>query len=184
MALAAAIGALVVAAEFSGTLIHRTTSMSHRIAALNALTRRFRREIASRERELSRAQKGALAGERLRRILLAPDLQTVKLEPGDTARGASGILAISRSENAAVLEATGLAPSAGDSVYRLWWIGRKGAAAASGTEFTAAADGKAMAEAKLPAAVAMPRSIEVTVEPKAGADRPSGPVALKGRLGP
>jgi hypothetical protein len=174
----------VVAGEFSATLIHRTSSMSHRVAALNALTRRLRREIASRERELSRAQKRALAAERFRRILFAPDLQTVKLEPGDTARGASGTLAISRSESAAVLEASGLAPSAGDSVYRLWWIGRKGAAAVSGAEFTVTADGKAIAEAKLPAAAVTPRSIEVTLEPKAGADRPSGPVALKGRIAP
>jgi hypothetical protein len=175
MTAAAALGAMIIAAEFSGTLVSRTKTLRGKIASLNSSLRHLRHQMTSTERELTRARSGASAGEQFKRILFAPDLRRVKMGSPDGA--ASAEVVMSESEGAAILRANGLTPSGEVSIYRLWWLPRKGTALLA-AEFTVGADGTATVNAALPPKPTAPPYAVVTLEPLAQTGKPSGSVAM------
>ncbi len=177
MATALAVAALIVSAEFSATLVHRTSHLNHRIASLNTAVHQLRRQLNFAEKKTLNAEQKAKIDESLKRVLAAHDLRTIKLA-APRARGKSDIpsvatatVASSASENASFLQAGGLGAAPANHVYAVWWLGRHGHLTLA-SEFRPESDGKAT----VPMGVA-PKSIEavmVTLEPVSG-DPPSVP---------
>jgi hypothetical protein len=145
MGFAFAVGAVIVAAEFSSILVHRTHSMGRRISRLNSETRRLKTRAGAADQKLAAMREAVAADMALKRILTAPDVRLIKLAPSGPApatAGASAVIAISDASKSAMLQTGGLAPSPKGRVYRLWWILRHGAPVAAG-QFRAAAGGEA-----------------------------------------
>ncbi len=158
MGFALAVGALIVAAEFSSVLIHRTHFTSRRITRLNAETRRLKGRLGAADQRLAAMRAGAATDMALKRILAAPDLRLVRLSPPPAAKSSrsaaqnaqpasptaatSAVIAISDASKSAVLQTAGLAPPPEGRVYRLWWILRRGAPVAAG-QFRPSAGGAA-----------------------------------------
>jgi Anti-sigma-K factor rskA, C-terminal len=168
-----ALGALIVAAEFSSTLIHRTHSMTRRIARLNAETKRLKSRVSAADQKLAAMRAAAADDAALKRILVAPDLRLIKLTPSGPAPGAAGasaVIAISDASKSAILQTSGLAPSPDGRVYRLWWLPRRGAPVAAG-QFPAAAGGAATVSVAPP-----PKGAVAAVIFAQEASAPSAPV--------
>lgn len=190
MAAALAVGALIVSAEFSATLVHRTSHLNHRIATLNRSVHQLKRRLTFEEKKKLSAEQTAKADEILKRVLAAHDVQTIKLtKPHDrhlrpVAPQADGVvaaamLATSASADAAVLQVGGLPALQEHRSYAIWWVSRRGHRTFAG-EFEVDRDGKAT----VPLATA-PRSlagVEVTSEPDSERilEEPSGAIALRG----
>ena len=180
MGLALAVGALIVSAEFSATLAHRTSYLNRRIASLNNAVHQLRRRLSFAERKSQTAEQNAQADDLLKRVLAAHDLRTIKLAaPGspraagqpDTPRPAAATLASSATEGASVLQVGGLDAEPEHHVYAVWWVGKRGHQALAGL-FHVAADGKATVPlAPAPSSIA---SVLVTIEPESG-DPPAAP---------
>jgi hypothetical protein len=165
MGFALAIAAVIVAAEFSAALIHRTHWMSRRIAHLKVESRHLKSRIGVAEQKLAAMRAAGARAGALKRILTAPDLRLVRLsppaaakpppstaghaEPATPAAPASAVIAISDAQKLAVLQTDGLAPSPEGRVYRVWWMPRRGAAIAAG-QFRAGAGGDATVTIALP----------------------------------
>jgi anti-sigma-K factor RskA len=181
MALALAVGALIVSAEFSATLAHRTSYLNRRIASLNSAVHHLRQRVSSEERKSQAAEEKTKADELLKRILAAHDLQTIKLmaagpplapnhpnAPGP----AAATLASSESEGASILQVGGLDAAPQNHRYSVWWVGKHGHwEFASG--FQVEPDGKATVPLK--AAPKSMASVLVTVEQDTG-DPPAAPM--------
>ncbi len=186
MAFAAALAALIVLAEFSEILTHRITHYEHRISAMNETVQQLRRRVSSAERRTVTAVERASADETLKRVVSASDLRTIKLNNAGTLKvddkaPPSGTLAISNSQNAAVLQIAGVAVAAKGNVYRVWWQ-EKHRPEALAAEFIPDADGKATVPMQLP-----PRNasvVMVTCEPGTDIAKPSGMPILKGKIAP
>ncbi len=189
MAVALALATSIVLVEFSELLTHRTVHYAHRVAALNAAVQDLKRRVISVERRNANVIERDSADEVLKRVVAASDLRTIKLAgppaakpPGKndgTAQSASGTLAISSHQAAAVLQVVGLETGAQGTIYRVWWQEKRPTLA---TEFRPAADGKATVPMQLP-----PRSasmVLITCEAGTNGATPSGPVVLKGRISP
>jgi hypothetical protein len=181
MALALAVGALIVSAEFSATLVHRTSHLNHRIASLNNAVHLLRRRLTSAEKKSLADEQKTKADELLKRVLAAHDLRTFKLGSSmpsrvpnrpDSPRAATATLASSASEGASLLQAGGLAAAPEHHVYAVWWVGKRGHWALAGL-FQAEADGKATVP--LAAAPKSMASVLVTLEPDTG-DPPTSPM--------
>jgi hypothetical protein len=179
MGFALAIGAVIVAAEFSSALIRRTHWMARRITHLSAENRHLKSRIGIADQKLTTTREALANDAALKRILTAPDLRVIKLSAAGsvtTAPGASAIIAISDTGKSAMLQATGLAPSPEGHVYRLWWILRRGAPVSAG-RFRAAASGSAtVAIAPAPKGVA---SAAITQEDASATGPPAGAPILR-----
>jgi Anti-sigma-K factor rskA, C-terminal len=193
MGVSLALAATIVAAEFSSTLIHRTRTMSHRIATLNAESGRLKRRLTVAERRLIAMRAAAVKDETLKRVLTADDVQIIRLvAPGAAAKGATpavtqpassapariaaATLVVSRSANSAVLQATGLEPSRQDQEYRMWWLIPHGRQVAAG-QFRVGSDG--MATVPIAIAPKGAAAMTVTVESAGDIAKPAGTVVLK-----
>jgi hypothetical protein len=192
MSIAIALASLIVTAELTRALAHRTNYVNRRVAALNALVRTLRRQSAATEKKLGSEREHASVGEVFEKILFAPDLRTIKLtapnekedkaKPGvqsDDVHGASGRLAMSESAGGAMLEASGLQPTENFKVYRIWWIPKRGVPVWAG-DFLVGDDGLATVPVDLPPARLKEPSITVTLEDETYGEAPAGPVALRG----
>jgi len=140
VSIALAVASLIVTAELSRALAHRTNYVNRRVASLNAVVRSLRSQNATAQKKLGSEREHASVGEVFEKILFAPDLRTIKLIApnekeekekagiqSDGAHGASGRLAMSESAGGAMLEASGLKPSENFKVYRIWWMPKRGA---------------------------------------------------------
>jgi hypothetical protein len=188
MAVAIALAALIVLAEFSQLLTHRTSHYARRMAALNQTIQQLRRRISSAERRSAAVAERNSAAELLRRVVSASDLRTVKLvdptgaRKGDKAMdGASGTLAISNSQGAAVLEVTGVSPVAKGGVYRVWWQ-EKHRPDTLAAEFVPDQEGKATVPMQPPPRTAS--MVMITCEPGTDGTKPTRLAVLKGRIPP
>jgi hypothetical protein len=196
MGVSLALAATIVAAEFSSTLIHRTQTMSRRIASLNSETGRLKRRLIVIERRLAVTREAAAKDETLKRVLTAEDVRLIRLSPtGGAAKspapaatqppapGPAGIaaatLALSRSANSAVLQASGLEPSRQGQDYRMWWMIARAQPVAAG-QFRVGSDGMAT----VPIALAPKGAIAmtVTVEDAGDVAKPAGAVVLKASM--
>ncbi len=182
MALAVSIATSVVTIEMSQSLARRTNYLNRRVAALNATVRTLKKQTTVVQRKLGSERERATVGETFEKILFAPDLRTIKLAPPDKS-AAAGILAMSESANAAMLEASGLTPSGDSEVYRIWWVPKRGAAVWA-ADFLVGEDGTATVPVDLPRPRQRAPTIEITLQDEAYADDPWGPVALRGHLAP
>lgn len=151
MALALAVGALIVSAEFSATLMHRTSYLNRRIASLNKSVHHLRQRVSSEERKSQAAEEKTKADELLKRVLAAHDLRTIKLtaaapplEPNhpNSPTAAAATLASSESEGASILQVGGLGAEPRNHQYAIWWVGKRGHWALAGL-FQVEPDGKA-----------------------------------------
>jgi len=182
MAIAIAIASLIVTIEISKALSRRTYYLNRRVAALNTTVRTLKKQTTVVQRKLGSERERATVGETFEKILFAPDLRTLKLSP-PTKSSASGILAMSESANAAMLEASGLAPSGDSEVYRIWWVPKHGAAVWA-ADFLVGDDRSATVPVDLPPRGQRAPTIEITLQDEAYAEDPWGPVALRGHLAP
>src|SRR5262249_61487912 len=125
MGLAVALAALIVLAEFSRVLSHRTTNYLRHLHAMNQTVQQLRRRIVSVERRSVTAAERASADETLKRIVAAPDLRTIKLTSAERVKEAgarvqlpSGTLAMSAVQRAAGLQIPGTRVAATGPTHR------------------------------------------------------------------
>lgn len=187
MGFAATLAALIVLAEFSRVLSHRTTHYLRHLHAMNETVQQLKHRIVSAERRNATVAERVSTDEALKRIVAAPDLETIKLSDPDATKPASapmqapsGTLAISSGQRAAILQVAGLTPAAKGTVYRVWWEEKHKPGTTLAAEFIPDSDGKATVPMPLPPQDA----VTVTVTREAGTDapRPSGATVLKGRI--
>ncbi len=187
MAVALAVGALIVSAEFSAVLVHRTSYLNRRIASLNTAVHHLRARVSSEERRSRAAEEKTKADELLKRVLAAHDLRTIKLKTAappmlpnhpNTPTPATATLASSESEGASILQVGGLGAEPRNHLYAVWWVGKRGHLALAG-QFHVEPDGKATVPLR-PAPKSM-ASVLVTVEPDTGdpPSAPTGPTVLR-----
>ena len=188
MGLAVALAALIVLAEFSRVLSHRTTNYLRHLRAMNQTVQQLKRRIVSVERRSATAAERASADEVLKRIVAAPDLRTIKLTGAERAKEAnprvqlpSGTLAMSAAQRAAILQVAGISSAAKGTVYRVWWE-EKHKPETLAAEFIPDSDGKATVPMPLPPQEAS--TVTVTREVGTDAPKPSGATVLKGRITP
>src|SRR5262249_8069342 len=188
MGLAVALAALIVLAEFSRVLSHRTTNYLRHLHAMNQTVQQLRRRIVSVERRSVTAAERASADETLKRIVAAPDLRTIKLTSAERVKEAgarvqlpSGTLARKAVQRAAVLQVAGIGGAAKGTVYRVWWEEKRKPETLA-AEFIPDSDGKATVPMPMPPQEAW----AVTIRREVGTDapRPSGATVLKGRITP
>src|SRR5581483_5882189 len=154
MAFAAALAAIIILAEFSRLLTHRTIHYSHRIAQMNETVRQLRRRVSSAERRNVAEVERASADDILKRVVSASDLRTIKLidagaAPRREKQPPSGTLALSQSQHAAVLQVAGIEAALGGKVYRVWWQEKRGPETLA-AQFIPDSDGKATVPMGLP----------------------------------
>ncbi len=192
MSVAIALGSLIVISELAGSLARRTDYVNRRVAALNAIVRSLRRQTVTEQRKLGSERERATVGEVFEKILFAPDLSTIKLgapvekdrqKDKSTAQSgasdlASGMLAMSKEADAAILEASGLKPTGTFQVYRIWWTPKRGAPIWA-ADFLVGDDGGATVPLDLPPGREKKMSLSVTLENESYSEEPSGPIALK-----
>ena len=182
MAFAAAIACAIIAVESSFELSRRSDHYNHRLTYLASRVRQMRGEIASADRELASMRVEVAARDDLARVLAAPDAQLIKLAPPDRASSASGLVAISKKLDHAVLQVSGLPQPPRGSGYHLWLRAEKGEPL-DAAEFQVDAQGGTIVTAQLPPREASVAASEVTVEPATGSSKPTGAIQLQGRAG-
>jgi hypothetical protein len=180
MAVAMSIASSIVTIEMSKSLAVRTNYLNKRVAALNATVRTLKKQTTAVQRKLGSERERATVGETFEKILFAPDLRTIKLASPEKSK-ANGILAMSESASAAMLEANGLEPSGDREVYRIWWVPKHGAAVWA-ADFLVGDDGTATVPVDLPPPRQRAATIEVTLQDEAYAEDPWDTVALRGHL--
>jgi hypothetical protein len=186
MGLAVALAALIVLAEFSRVLSHRTTNYLRHLHAMNQTVQQLKRRIVSVERRSATVAERASADETLKRIVAAPDLRTIKLTGADGSKAAgarvplpSGTLAMSAAQRAAVLQVAGIRAATKGTVYRVWWEEKRKPETLA-AEFIPDSDGKATVPMPMPPQQAS--TVTVTREVGTDAPKPSGATVLKGRI--
>ena len=182
MAFAAAIACAIIAVESSFELFRRADHYNHRLTYLASRVRQMRGEIASADRELASMRVEVAARDDLARVVAAPDAQLIKLAPPDRASSASGLVAISKKLDHAVLQVTGLPQPPRGSGYHLWLLVEKGEPF-DAAQFQTDAQGDAIVATQLPPHEVSVAASEVTVEPAMGSSKPTGAIQLKGRAG-
>jgi hypothetical protein len=199
-----AIGAGLVAAEFSATLIHRTHAMSQRIARVKAENRRLESRLAHSDRMLAAMRLSAANEAALIRALTAPNARLIRLvfagaspdsdshgspEPrsgsagvarvAPTGQNAAAAIVIGGAAQSAVLLASGFAPVPQSQAYRVWWMPRRGSPVLGG-EFRVRADGSAEIEISPPPRDAA--SVAIFAQAASATGAPAGEPILKGAL--
>jgi hypothetical protein len=187
MGLAIALAAVIVLAEFSQLLTHRTSHYRHRMAAADKSIEQLKRRVNSAERRNLTVAERASADEVLKRVVSARDLRTIRLVDAAGKRNnsgshpVSGTLAMSGSQHAAVLQVAGMDAATEGNVYRVWWQSKRRSPTLA-AEFIPDTDGKATVPIDLP-----PRNtstVVITCEPGTDDAKPSGTPILKGRISP
>ena len=188
MGLALALAALIVLAEFSRLLSHRTANYLRHLRAMNQTVQQLKHRMVAVERRNATVAERASADEALKRIVAAPDLRTIRLSGPDTAKVASpvvlvpsGTLAISVAQRAAILQVAGVGAATKGTVYRVWWEAKRKPETLA-AEFIPDSDGKATVPMPLPPQDAS--TVTVTREAGTAAPKPSGALVLKGRMTP
>jgi Anti-sigma-K factor rskA len=191
MSVALVIAALLVVKDLAESLARRTNYVNRRVAALNASVRTLRRQTAAEQKKLGSERERATVGETFEKILFAPDLRFIRLgAPIEKEKGKEklivqpalgglpyGTLAMSESNQAAMLEAAGLKPTGTFQVYRIWWMPKRGVPVWA-ADFLVGDDGSATTAVDLPTGREKEMSLEITLEDESYSEEPNGPVAL------
>src|SRR5580700_2831576 len=197
MSVAVVIASLLVVKDLAESLARRTNYVNRRVAALNASVRTLRRQTAAEQKKLGSERERATAAEIFEKILFAPDLRFLRLgAPIEKEKGKEksivqlpigglpyGTLAMSASNQAAMLEANGLKPTGTFQVYRIWWMPKRGVPVWA-ADFLVGDDGLAMVPVDLPPGREKGMSLSVTLENESYSDAPNGTIVLKGELSP
>ncbi len=181
MGLAFGLACAIVLVEVTAESARRMKRLDRRVGTLKSSVQKLEQRGALIEKELRAERPHAAVEELLSRVLVAPDLRTVKLTAANSRTSATGTILVSRRTSAAVLSATGLAPSDDGKVYRLWWIERHGAAVMA-AEFEVASAGHIRVAAEPPPEGTDTIEARLTLEPQADAAKPEGELALRGKL--
>jgi hypothetical protein len=182
MTAAVALACAIVAVEMSEELMSRINHYRHRIATLNKKVDRLKREAAVDEKRLAAAREEIVSKDRIKSILLAPDVKKIKLTGAKSADVASGTVSLSKKMAGAVLGARGLPTPIEGQVYDVWWILKAGPPAKA-AEFVSALDGTANAYMDPPPQGSIAIECVVTLEPSEGGIQPTGDAKLKGKVG-
>lgn len=191
MSVAVAIASILVVKDLAESLARRTNYVNRRVAALNASVRTLRRQTAVEQKKLGSERERATVGEMFEKILFAPDLRFIRLgAPIEKEKGKEksivqipigglpyGTLAMSESNQAAMLEATGLKPTGTFQVYRIWWMPKRGVPVWA-ADFLVGDDGSATTVIDLPTGREKEMSLEITLEDESYSEAPNGAVAL------
>lgn len=180
---AALIGLAVYAGIISDRLNHANSDYQRRLAEIDSQLVRTQENLANSRGEVRTLQ--AVLGDqsKLRHILMAPDFRLTRLEPLKPApSGAKAIVAVSKRNNAAVIQASGLAPAPPGKAYELWWITKESGPVEAGL-FQAAPGRTTIAAASPPPAGQRVMVSAVTLEPAGGVPKPTGAIYLKGAPG-
>ena len=193
MSVAVAIASLLVVKDLAESLARRTNYVNRRVAALNASVRTLRRQTAAEQKKLGSERERATTGEMFEKILFAPDLRFIRLgapiekekEKGKEKSIVQsrigglpyGTLAMSESNQAAMLEANGLKPTGTFQVYRIWWMPKRGVPVWA-ADFLVGDDGNATTAVDLPTGREKEMSLEITLEDESYSEAPNGAVAL------
>jgi len=191
MSVAVVIASLLVVKDLAESLARRTNYVNRRVAALNASVRTLRRQTAAEQKKLGSERERATAAEIFEKILFAPDLRFIKLgAPIEKEKGKEksivqlpigglpyGTLAMSASNQAAMLEANGLRPTGTFQVYRIWWMPKRGVPVWA-ADFLVGDDGSATTAVDLPTGREKEMSLEITLEDESYSEEPNGAVAL------
>ncbi len=181
MAAALALASAIVAIEMSSELVSRITHYRSRIATLNKRVDKLKRETALDQARLARSREQLASKDRLKMILLAPDLKTIRLAAAKEGDVADGTVSISEARAGAVLTVLGMPSLPDGHAYDAWWMLKNGSAAKA-AEFGTAIEGTANIYLDPPPSGAGAIACEITAEPSKGSLAPSGPVKLKGRI--
>jgi hypothetical protein len=180
MAIALSLGCAAVALETASELSSRSMSFHRRLEVLGSRVNRMRTQMADAERELSTMQAERLARARLNRVLAAPDLMLMRLTPTRSGPGVVGLVAISKTEGEAVLEAEGLSVNAGDNCV-LWWVPERGTPIKA-AEFDPGPEHQVSVSIQMPPRGARISSAIITAEAAKSPETPRGTVILQGNL--
>lgn len=142
MAVAIALASAIVSIDISRQLIHRTQCMGHRIAVLRQKIAKLEHEADVSRVRLTVVRKQLSHRGLILRVLVAPDVVSVKLAKAVPDATMAATLSLSRKMSGAVLNATGLEKLAPGQAYQTWWIS-KNASAIRVAEFVPQADGSA-----------------------------------------
>jgi hypothetical protein len=182
MGIAFGLACAIVLAEVSMESARRMKRLDRRVGTLKSSVQKLEQKSALIEQRLLAEHPHGAVEELLSRVLVAPDLRAIRLAAVDSRRPASGTILVSARTSAAVLSATGLAPSGQGKVYRLWWINRRGSAVKA-AEFQVASATRVRIAADPPPNDDEMIEARVTLEPLADAHRPAGELALSGKFG-
>jgi hypothetical protein len=181
MGLAFGLACAIVLVETTAESTRRMKRLDRRVGTLKSSVQKLEQRSARIEKQLRTERPQAAVEELLSRVLVAPDLRTVKLQAASPGPSATGTILVSRTASAAVLSATGLTSSADGKIYRLWWIGRRGTAVKA-AEFEVASAGRISVAVEPPPADTDTVEARLMLEPEGDATRPNGELALRGRL--
>lgn len=152
---------------------------ANEIAALTARVVDVQRKLDTTGDQLADLQTKVAQTTDLTLASLGPDARIARLAGLAASASATGTVALSHSQGAAMLEVSGLPPTPDDKEYEVWWISEKQGPLRAGM-FVPASHGSTIVSLDLPPAGEVVFATEVTLEPQAGVDKPSGTMYLKG----
>jgi anti-sigma-K factor RskA len=138
----------------------------------------LRSQTAQLSTQLSSAQAEAARRDLRVRVLESDDVRILFLGGKDPQPSARAKVFWSEKSKTGVILAGNLAPLPPDSQYELW-VFAEGKPVAAGV-FDADASGRALFESKTLAGLAAAQNFAVTIEPRGGVPRPTGPIVLVG----
>lgn len=121
--LAAAVAGLVIYAGLVTDRLHRVVvEHQHQLTSLNSQINSLQTALASAHSQVSALERVLADRLRLERVLMAPDLRLIRLQPLKPAPGAAAVVAVSDANHSAMIQAFGLPPMPPGKTYELWWI--------------------------------------------------------------
>jgi anti-sigma-K factor RskA len=177
-----AVAAGLVIAIYAGAITHKRTSEHEQLAALTKRLLDLRADLASSDDRAASLERKLAERTGLERVLMAADLQLVRLLPDGRSPGPSAIVVVSQSSNTALIRVAGLPPTPAGKTYELWWITRESGPVAAGL-FGVKAQGEVIERAELPPAGQRVTQCAVTLEPAGGVGKPTGPMYLRSKAG-
>ncbi len=178
-AAAAAIVLFVMTGNYANQISAIRADDSARIAALGRQARELAAELDDRNRDLAVLRGQIAVSGQLTQAVLAPDARMIRLAPLAPAPSAAGLVAVTPSQNHAVLQVAGLPTPPPGKEYELWWIGAKSGPVKAAL-FAPTAQGDATVASTLPPAGEQLLASAITLEPAGGVDKPTGAMYLKG----
>jgi anti-sigma-K factor RskA len=179
-ALVAAIVAVAVSYGFF-TLRMRSpsTGTSSDIAALTTRLIEVQRNLETTGDQLTALQAKVAQTSELTVAMLGPDARVAHLNALPAAPSAAGNVALNRTEGTAMLEVSGLPPTADDKEYDVWWIGEKNNAVKAGS-FEPLSEGATIVSLDLPAAGEVVLAAIITLEGRGNVEKPGSATYLRG----
>ncbi len=178
-AVAVVVAVVVSSAFFTWRLRSVTSETSNEITALTAKVIALQRDLDTTGDQLAALETKVTQTTDLTLASLGPDARVVHLAGLPPAPSAAGVVALNRTEGAAILQVTGLPPTPDDKQYEVWWIGEKQGPLEAGL-FEPSSHGATIVSLDLPPPGEIVLASAITLEPRGGVEKPSGAMYLKG----